>query len=226
MMGISRNKRRGNVHARAMRASLGGASLAVAAAAVLAVAAPGAALGADRSGSTSWAGLFEAVRPVIALDARRVIVRLEGPSLAEWSATHPAATAAAQQNFTKQALAAQDKQLVALQTAGVQFDVRHRYIRTFNGVALVVHGDAAALLATAPGVTDVAPVRSVYPELYRADGAVDATEVAAPVAAALIALPAHAATPVVSSTTATPTTATKVTTPDTPAARSWSSVDA
>lgn len=123
--------------------------------------------GADRQGARAWAGIFDALRPVPSLDPRRVVVVFDAPSLADWqTAADGELNANEQRAFVRKARLVQDRQLVAMRKAGMQFSVQHRYVRALNGVSLVLHGDDAQRLSVLDGVRSVSRVRAVYPARY------------------------------------------------------------
>lgn len=154
--------------ARRMRAPGAALLAACAATAVVATAATpfaGAATSSDeRVASQAWSPFFEQLRPVAAVDARRVVVRFEDPSLGQWIGAGERALGAKQREaWIKRATTLQQKRIDALTAAGVQFTIEHRYVRVMNGVSLMVHGDGAQLLRGVAGVADVTPVRTLWP---------------------------------------------------------------
>lgn len=159
-------------HARRTRRSRVPALLATAAcAAVLVTAAtPTTAQAADdaaaqRQSSRAWSPFLDQQRAVDTVDARRVVVLFDDPSLGEWVATRGerAASPARQIAWLKRARALQQRRLDALAISGVQFSIEHRYLRVANGASIVVHGDGAQLLRTMDRVSLVTPVRTIWP---------------------------------------------------------------
>jgi minor extracellular serine protease Vpr len=123
-----------------------------------------AAASSDADARSVWTALFDAVRPAPVVSARQFIVEFEAPSLAEWQ--HTAAgriTPARQQRFMQTAQQQQQRVLDAIRAAGVEFDIRHSYLRVFNGASIVVHGDSSELIGRVAGVASVSSVRAVYP---------------------------------------------------------------
>ncbi|MCW2926486.1 MAG: hypothetical protein JWM86_454 [Thermoleophilia bacterium] len=176
-----------------MRA-LAGAVVACAACMAIATAASPAA-GApsdDRAASRAWSPFFAQDRPVVAVDARRVIIQFDDPSLGDWlGASERTLTPAQQRAWTAKARLLQQKRLDALVGAGVQFRVEQRYLRVLNGVSITVHGDGAQLLRDVAGVQSVTPVRTVWPAAIDDAGAAGAAA-AAGGGSAKVAAPADA----------------------------------
>lgn len=113
---------------------------------------------------SEWSSVFSQERPIAPLETRNVIVRFTAPSLAEWkSADGSALTPAEQRVFVQRAKEQQDEQLGLLKSMGVSFTLRHRYVRTFNGVSLVLNGDWTDQVRSLGGVEKVFQVRTVYP---------------------------------------------------------------
>lgn len=147
------------------------ASIAVATAASPASAAEA---GSVRAASAAWNPFFEQLRPVATVDARRVVVLFDDPSLGEWSSAGDRLLTPAQERaWVKRALALQQRRLDALSLAGVQFAVEHRYVRVANGASLVVHGDNAQLLRSMRSVASVTPVRTIWPAAAAGGAATD-----------------------------------------------------
>lgn len=134
----------------------------------------------DRQASRAWNPFFEQLRPVATVDARRVIVVFDDPSLGEWSAAGVRRLGAKQQRaWVAAAQKLQQQRLDLLAGAGVQFQVEHRYLRVLNGASVLVHGDGAELLRTARGVKAVVPVRTLWPAAIDDAGATAAAAAAA-----------------------------------------------
>jgi hypothetical protein len=127
----------------------------------------------DRAASRTWNPFLGEQRAVDAVDARRVVVRFEDPSLGEWVAARGTSTLgpAGRRAWLAKARARQQQRLDAISLAGVQFSVEHRYLRVVNGVSLVVHGDGAQLLREMHGVASVTPIRTIWPTALDRDGA-------------------------------------------------------
>jgi hypothetical protein len=153
-----------------VRAALG--ALAVAVGCSIAVAAPAQADAAGRDGSSSWASVFDALRPIPASDTRRVVVTFQAPSLGEWAAAgRHGLTDREQRRYVKRARIEQNRILDQIGKAGVQYELQHRYLRVLNGVSLVVHGDNAQAIRSVRGVRSVSMVRAVYPAAASAEKA-------------------------------------------------------
>jgi hypothetical protein len=139
--------------------------------------------GETRLESRAWNPFFEQQRPVVANDARRVVVVFDDPSLGEWSAAGARALTGPQRTaWMRRARALQQRRLDALGTGGVQFSIEHRYLRVLNGASIVVHGSGAQLLRSMDGVALVVPVRTIWPMASSA-GSVDAGAAGAAAAA-------------------------------------------
>jgi hypothetical protein len=139
--------------------------------------------GETRLESRAWNPFFEQQRPVVANDARRVVVVFDDPSLGEWAAAGARALTAPQRTaWMRRARALQQRRLDALSAGGVQFSIEHRYLRVLNGASIVVHGSGAQLLGSMDGVDLVVPVRTIWPMATSA-GAVDAGAAGAAAAA-------------------------------------------
>jgi hypothetical protein len=163
------------------------ALVAVACAATLATAATPVALGAsgERDASRAWNPFFEQLRPVDAVDARRVVVLFDDPSLGDRVATAGGELGpAARRTWLKRAGTIQQRRLDAIAQAGVQYRIEHRYLRVVNGASIVVHGDGAQLLRGIDGVSLVTPVRTMWPAALAEDDGVAGAAAAAGVPAA------------------------------------------
>jgi hypothetical protein len=135
--------------------------------------------GSERATSRSWNPFFEQLRPVASVDARRVIIVFDDPSLGAWSAAGVKRMSDRQQRaWLRSARALQQQRLDLLAGAGVQFQIEHRYLRVINGASIVVHGDGAQLLRSARGVKSVVPVRTLWPAAIDEDGAAGAAAAA------------------------------------------------
>ncbi|MCZ4496190.1 MAG: minor extracellular protease VpR [Thermoleophilia bacterium] len=144
----------------------------------------------EREASRSWNTFFAEQRPVAVANPRHVVVTFADPSLGEWEAAGVERLTPAQRSaWLKRAVVLQQKRIDALASAGVQFQIEHRYVRVVNGVSIIVHGDGAQLLRSVAGVASVAPVRTVWPTALgasaeqAADAAAATTAAASPLAA-------------------------------------------
>jgi hypothetical protein len=124
-----------------------------------------------RSDSQAWSPFFDATRAVPAIDGRHLLVTFSDPSLGDWerAGTTPL-TKAQRAAWVRVALKRQQERLDAMATAGVQFQIVHRYVKVLNGVSIAVHGDGAQLLRAVDGVDGVSQVRTVWPMSVDADG--------------------------------------------------------
>ena len=153
------------VHARSRARRRAVFSAATAAIVLACAASPAAAVGASEQ---PWASIFDTVRPVPLLSSHQLIVEFSDPSLGAWQAAQGRrATPAQQRRFIARAERRQQRILDAIRSAGVEFEVRHTYLRVFNGVSIIVHGDSSELIAQAKGVASVSTVRAVYPAASR-----------------------------------------------------------
>jgi hypothetical protein len=130
----------------------------------LAAAGGGAASGTPPATEASaWRGLVGGPRPDVAL-ARRVIVLLAAPSLADRvREAGGAATDSEERSWTAAALASQQQLLAELAGQGIVAKPDLRFTRVVNGFSGIVDPKAAALLERSPGIAGVYPVRAAFP---------------------------------------------------------------
>lgn len=126
---------------------------------------------AASDGQLPWTGVFDSLHPSATLRAGRVVVRLSGPSLGQVEASSAKPLTARQQRAIVAATRrSQDRVLQRIRAAGVDFEVRHRYVRVLNAVSLVVHDDRIGTISNVRGVADVTPVRAAYPAMLQLGG--------------------------------------------------------
>lgn len=117
----------------------------------------------EPAGAVGWRSIG-AGPPRPTLPARRAIVLLRAPSLAERvEAAGGLASDGEERRWTQAALAAQDRLLRRLAAAGVSLAVEHRFARVVNGFSAPLDSGMAALLERMPGVAGVYPARAAYP---------------------------------------------------------------
>jgi subtilisin family serine protease len=113
--------------------------------------------------ASAWRGLVGSERPDIAV-GERVIVVLEGPSLAQRVAgAGGLASGVQQRRWTAGALAAQNQLLAELALKGVRIRPGFTYTRVLAGFSAVLDARAIALLERRRDVEGVYAVRVAYP---------------------------------------------------------------
>jgi subtilase family protein len=118
------------------------------------------ALGLDAS---AWKGLVGSERPEVAV-GERVIVVLDGPSLAQRVARAGGlASGVTQRRWTSSALAAQQQLIAELALHGVRVRPEFTYTRVLAGFSAVLDARAIALLERRDDVEGVYAVRIAYP---------------------------------------------------------------
>jgi subtilisin family serine protease len=117
-------------------------------------------LGLDAS---AWQGLVGSERPQIAV-GDRVIVVLEGPSLAQRVARAGGLASSDQQRrWTAAALATQQQLIAELAIKGIRVRPEFTYTRVLAGFSAVLDAPAIAVLERRDDVAGVYPVRVAYP---------------------------------------------------------------
>jgi Subtilase family len=117
-------------------------------------------LGLDAS---AWSGLVGSERPEVAV-GERVIVVLEGPSLAQRVARAGGlASSSRQRRWTAAALATQQQLIAELAIKGIRVRPDFRYTRVLAGFSAVLDAPAIAVLERRDDVEGVYPVRVAYP---------------------------------------------------------------
>jgi hypothetical protein len=114
-------------------------------------------------GASAWQGLVGSERPEVAV-GERVIVILDGPSLAQRVArAGGVAGAVRQRRWTASALAAQQQLIAELALKGVRVDPEFTYTRVLSGFSAVLDARSIALLERRADVEGVYAVRVAYP---------------------------------------------------------------
>jgi subtilisin family serine protease len=114
-------------------------------------------------GASAWEGLVGSERPDVPV-GERVIVVLEGPSLAQRVAGAGGLASGVQQRlWSAGALAAQRQLLTELALQGVRVRPEFTYTRVLAGFSAVLDARAVALLERRDDVEAVYPVRVAYP---------------------------------------------------------------
>ena len=114
-------------------------------------------------GASAWKGLVGSERPDVQV-GERVIVVLEGPSLAQRVARAGGLASGVQQRlWSATALAAQRQLLTELALQGVRVRPDFTYTRVLAGFSAVLDARAVALLERRDDVEAVYPVRVAYP---------------------------------------------------------------
>jgi subtilisin family serine protease len=122
--------------------------------------APSESLGLNAS---AWQGLVGSERPEVAV-GERVIVVLDGPSLAQRVARAGGLASGLQQRrWTAAALAAQQQLIAELAIQGVQVRPTYTYTRVLAGFSAVLDARAVALLERRDDIQGVYAVRVAYP---------------------------------------------------------------
>jgi hypothetical protein len=117
-------------------------------------------LGLDAS---AWSGLVGSERPDVAV-GQRVIVVLEGPSLAQRVARAGGLASSLQQRrWTAAALASQQQLIAELAIKGIRVRPDFRYTRVLAGFSAVLDAPAIAVLERRADVEGVYAVRVAYP---------------------------------------------------------------
>jgi subtilisin family serine protease len=117
---------------------------------------------APKPAAVSWIGLVNQARPAVDT-ARRVIVVLKTPSVAQHVAAARIATEQAERRWTAEAYAAQQQVLIQLARHGFSIHPDYAYARVLDGFSAKLDPRAIALLEHNPEVAGVYPVRIAYP---------------------------------------------------------------
>jgi hypothetical protein len=114
-------------------------------------------------GASAWQGLVGSERPEVAV-GERVIVVLDGPSLAQRvERAGGVASAVRQRRWTAAALAAQQQLIAELAFQGIRVTPEFTYTRVLAGFSAVLDARAVALLERRDEVEGVYGVRIAYP---------------------------------------------------------------
>lgn len=148
------------------RRAAGPAALALVAALAVAVLFAGPVLGAGETAVQAAAAAWDDVfgeRPQSS-EAKRMVVVLQAPSLADWLArAEVPPTPAEQKRWIAEADASQRVLLERLRARGVEIRRERSFTRTLNGFSAVIDARVQAELERMDGIVGVYPVRTLYP---------------------------------------------------------------